>query len=95
MTYLLFGGETFYPCGGVGDFLGVFDEPEQAKKHFDVLAKIPYDPLADKKRVRMQWGEIAVLEDGDYFADGCLTVKMVYGQPFGWRWNSPGKWTEL
>lgn len=31
--YWLFAGENYYPCGGMRDFKGAFDSPEEARAH--------------------------------------------------------------
>ena len=44
--YLLFGGDTYYPTGGMNDFCGSFDTIEEAEE------------CAKKSRLRIDWYHI-------------------------------------
>lgn len=37
MRYLVFGGKTYYPCGGVDDLQGKFDDQHAARALCDQL----------------------------------------------------------
>lgn len=83
MTYLLFGGEEFYPNGGARDLMGIFDHLDEAEDHF-----------AQNPQV---WGEIALLHVGADMEDieaGYLNVIAVIGERFAEfkpypEWSAP------
>jgi len=37
MMYLLFAGNDYYACGGMNDFIGVYDSVDKAKTAFSLL----------------------------------------------------------
>jgi hypothetical protein len=51
--FLFFANDTYYPCGGWGDFQGAFDTLEEAKAAVDDCAKCSRGP---------DWWEIVDLE---------------------------------
>ena len=50
--YLLFAGETYYPCGGWGDLQGVFGTPTAARREIESQT-FPWD-----------WWQIVDVETG-------------------------------
>lgn len=39
MKYILFAGKTYYPRGGAGDFIGMFNSVDAAIEHFEKETK--------------------------------------------------------
>ena len=67
--YLLFGGDQYYPSGGVNDFIGAYPTLEEAKVVADGV--FPYDEeLADPNNPEdfapLDWWHIATFQDGHF-----------------------------
>jgi ABC-type siderophore export system fused ATPase/permease subunit len=67
--YLLFGGDRYYPGGGVNDFIGAYPTLEEAKVAAEGV--FPYDEeLADPNNPEdfapLDWWHIATFQDGNF-----------------------------
>ena len=53
--YIVFAGDTYYPCGGIEDYVGAFDSLEEAKDK--ASHDVPYHGVPD-------WAQVAEVTDG-------------------------------
>jgi len=63
MVYLLFAGDDYFPAGGMGDFVGVFETLEEAQEEGLLVLKDAHLAPRDRWGVD-KWAHIAVFEGG-------------------------------
>jgi hypothetical protein len=72
--FYLFGGDYFYPLGGMNDFVGAFSTLEEAIE----IARQPLLPLWEGDDDLLEWWQVAT-----YVHGGLLVVESSADQPRG------------
>jgi hypothetical protein len=63
--FFLFGGDHYYPSGGMRDLVGAFPTAESALEHATGNVQRPWDE--DGETSILEWWHIATVKDGDLY----------------------------